>query len=70
LGFSKFTTHLRQYVHADLENDEEFYKGAISTLGVKFSGISEFWRKKEDLPSTIHLKMLAQDNQKFKRNVS
>jgi hypothetical protein len=39
-------TNFRQYLQADLENDEEFYKGAISTFVAKVSGLSEFREKK------------------------
>jgi len=51
-------THFKQYLQVDLENNENFYKGAISTFSAKVSSLSEFWRKEEDLPSTIHLKQL------------
>jgi hypothetical protein len=51
-------TNFRQYLQVDLENDEEFYKGAISTFVAKVSSLSEFQRKEEDFPSTIHIKQL------------
>jgi hypothetical protein len=51
-------THFRQYLQADLENDEEFYKGVISTFSARVSSLSEFRKKEEDFPSTIHLKQL------------
>ena len=37
----------------ELENNEEFYKGAISTFIEKFSSVSEFRGKEEDLPSIV-----------------
>jgi hypothetical protein len=41
-------TNFRQYLQANLKNDEEFYKGAISTFVAKVSGLREFQRKEED----------------------
>jgi hypothetical protein len=38
----------------DLENDEEFYKGDVTTFVMKVSNMSELKRKEEDLPSTVH----------------
>jgi hypothetical protein len=38
-------TNLMQYLQEDLEIDEEFYKGAISSFVAKVSGLSEFKRK-------------------------
>jgi hypothetical protein len=52
------TTNLRQYLQADLENDEEFYKGVVYTFVVKVSSMSEYRRKEENLPSPIHIKQL------------
>lgn len=44
---------------ADLENDEEFYKGAVTTFNARVSSLSESRRKEvEDLPSTLHLRQL------------
>jgi len=51
-------THFRKYLQVDLENDEEFYEGVISTFSVMVSRLSKFWRKEEDFPSTIHLEKL------------
>jgi hypothetical protein len=51
-------THFGQYLQANLETNEEFYKGDISTFNARVSGLTEFRRKEEDLPSTIHLKQL------------
>jgi pyruvate-formate lyase len=51
-------TNLRQYLQVDLENDEEFYKGDITTFSMKVSSMSEFKRKEEDLPSPVHIKQL------------
>jgi len=42
---------LRQYLPVNLENDEEFYKGVVSTFFMKVSSMSEFIIKEEDLPS-------------------
>jgi hypothetical protein len=38
-------TNFRQYLQDDLENDEEFYKGVVSTFVAKVSSVSELWRK-------------------------
>jgi hypothetical protein len=48
-----FSRHgnLRQY---HLENDEEFYKGVITTFSMKVSSMGEFKRKEEDFPSVVH----------------
>jgi hypothetical protein len=35
-------TNFRKYLQVDLENDEEFYKGVISTFAAKVSSLSEF----------------------------
>jgi hypothetical protein len=48
----------RQYLPTDLENDEEFYKGAICTFIVKVSIDSELQRKEEELPSPVRIKQL------------
>jgi hypothetical protein len=34
-------TNLKQFLQADLENDEEFYKGEITTFVIKVSNMSE-----------------------------
>jgi hypothetical protein len=39
-------TNLRQYLQVDLENDEEFYKGVVSTFVMKVSSMSELKEKK------------------------
>jgi hypothetical protein len=49
----------RQYLQDDLENDEEFYKGSISTFVAKVSSVSELQRKEEDFPSLIQIKQLT-----------
>jgi hypothetical protein len=51
-------TNLRQYLQVDLENDEEFYKGVVTTFVMKVSNMSELKRKEEDLPSLVHIKQL------------
>jgi len=51
-------TKFRKYLQEDLENNEEFYKGAISTFVAKVSGLIEFQRKEEDFPSAICIKQL------------
>jgi hypothetical protein len=51
-------THFRQYLQEDLENDEQIYKGSISTFGARVSSLSEIQLKEEDLTSTIHLNKL------------
>jgi hypothetical protein len=35
-------THFRKYLQVDLENDEEFYKGVVSTFNARVSSLSEF----------------------------
>jgi hypothetical protein len=51
-------TNFRQYLQADLENDEELCKGVVSTFIAKVSSVSELQRKEEDLPSPIRIKQL------------
>jgi hypothetical protein len=51
-------TNLRQYLQVDLENDEELYKGDITTFFMKVSSMSELKRKEEDFPSLVHVKKL------------
>jgi hypothetical protein len=46
-------TNFRQYLQVDLENDEEFYKGVVSTFVSKVSSVSELRRKEEDFPSPV-----------------
>jgi hypothetical protein len=52
------TTNLRQYLQANLENDEEFFKGVVSTFVIKVSNMSELKRKEEDFPSIVCIKQL------------
>jgi hypothetical protein len=40
-------TNLKQFVRADLENDEDFYKGELTTFVIKVSNMSELERKEE-----------------------
>jgi hypothetical protein len=40
-------TNLREYLQADLENDEGFYKDVVITFVLKVSGMSELKRKKK-----------------------
>jgi hypothetical protein len=49
---------MRQYLQADLENDEGFYKDVVTTFVLKVSGMSELKIKEEDLPSPTHIKQL------------
>jgi hypothetical protein len=51
-------TNFREYLLDDLENDEEFYKGVVSTFVSKVSSVSELTRKEEDLPSLVRIKQL------------
>jgi hypothetical protein len=48
----------REYLQADLTNDEEFYKDALSTFVIKISGMTEYQRKQEYFPSLIRVKQL------------
>jgi hypothetical protein len=52
-------THFRPYLQVDSKNDEDFYKGVISTFSERISSLGEFQRKEEDFPSTINLKQLC-----------
>jgi hypothetical protein len=51
-------TYLKQFLQDDLENDEEFYKGEITTFVIKVSNMSEIKRKGEYLPSLVRIKQL------------
>jgi hypothetical protein len=51
-------TNLREYLQADLTNDEGFYKDVVITFVLKISGMTELKRKEEDLPSLTHVKQL------------
>jgi hypothetical protein len=39
-------TNFRQYLQDDLENDEELYKGVVSTFVAKVSSVSELREKR------------------------
>jgi hypothetical protein len=51
-------TNMRQYLQENLENNEEFYKGVITTFVMKVSNMSELKRKEEYLPSFVPIKQL------------
>jgi hypothetical protein len=46
----------RQYLQIDLENEDDFYKGVVSTFLAKVSSVGEIRRKEEDLPSIVRIK--------------
>ena len=50
--------HFRQHLQANLENDEEFYKGVICTFSASVLGLSELQRKEEDFSLAILVKQL------------
>lgn len=50
------TTSLRQYIQVDLEKDEEFYKGVVSTFVMEFLSMSDYKRKEKDFPSSVRIK--------------
>jgi hypothetical protein len=56
-------THFRQYLQADLENNEEFYKGVVSTFVAEVSSVSE-------LKIKYSQDMLDKKNKESKINVS
>jgi hypothetical protein len=51
-------TNFKQYLQVDIENDEELYKGVVSTFFAKVSSVSELQRKEEDMPAPIRIKKL------------
>jgi len=51
-------THFNQYLQADLENDEGFYKGVVTTFNARVSSLSESWRNEEDLLLSLHIRQL------------
>jgi hypothetical protein len=48
----------REYLKADIENDEGFFKDGLATFIMKVSTMTEYERKQEDLPSQAHIKKL------------
>jgi pyruvate-formate lyase len=56
VSFGSRSTNLRQYIQDDLKNDEEFYKGVVSTSFMKLSSMSEYKKKEEDFPSLLCIK--------------
>jgi hypothetical protein len=62
--------NLRQYLQVDLENDEEIYKGDISTFVVKVSSMNEFRRGIVlCIPHKETQSMLNKKNKVFKINI-
>jgi len=51
-------SNLKQYVEANVKNDEGFYKEAITTFVMKVSNMTKHKRKEEDLPSRACIKQL------------
>jgi hypothetical protein len=52
------TTNLRQYLQADLENDEELFRGVVSTFVIKVSNMNELKIKEEYRCSIVCIKQL------------
>jgi hypothetical protein len=50
--------NFREYLQADLKNDEGFYKDVVITFVLKISGMTELKRKEEDFPSPTCVKQL------------
>jgi len=51
-------TNLKQYLQANIENDEDFYKDVVITFVLKVSGMSKLKPKEEDLLSPTCIKQL------------
>jgi hypothetical protein len=47
-----------EYLKADIENDEGFFKDGLATFNMKVSKIIEYEIKQEDLPSQAHIQQL------------
>jgi hypothetical protein len=51
-------TNLIQYLQVDLDNNDKFYKGFMTTFVMKVSNMSDLKIKEEDFPSLVHIKKL------------
>jgi hypothetical protein len=58
VSFGSKLNNLREYLQADLNNEEGFYKDVVITFILKVSGMIELKRKEEDLPSPTRIKQL------------
>jgi hypothetical protein len=58
VSFGSKLNNLREYLQADLNNEEGFYKDVVITFILKVSGMTELKRKEEDLPSPTRIKQL------------
>jgi hypothetical protein len=48
----------REYLKANIENDEGFFKDGLATFIIKVSTMTKYERKQEDLPSKARIKKL------------
>jgi len=58
VSLSSRITNLREYLQANLANEEGFYKDVLITFVLKISCMTELGRKEEDFPSPTHVKQL------------
>jgi hypothetical protein len=47
-----------EYLQVDLKNEQGFYLDAVLPFGVKVTGMTEFRRRQEDLPSLDRIDQL------------
>jgi hypothetical protein len=58
ISFGSKLKSFKQYIQADLNNEEGFYQDPVITFTLKFSGMTELKRKEEDLPYSAIIKHL------------
>jgi hypothetical protein len=57
-NLSQRISSLTEYLQQDLDNDEYFYKNALSTFVARVSDMNDFTRKQQDLPSKNRMKQI------------
>jgi hypothetical protein len=57
-SFSSIIQNFKEYLQKELENDEGFYREAVSTISTKVSSLSEAHRKEKKLASTYWMKQV------------
>jgi hypothetical protein len=56
VSLGSWIQNTREYLKADIENDEGFFKDGLATFIMKVSTMTEYERKQEDLPSQDQIK--------------
>ena len=53
VSFGTRAHDFHEYLQADIKNEKGFYLDAVLPFGVKVTGMMEFKRRQEDLPSLV-----------------